>query len=135
VTFQEFCELEDMKNIIANLRMVLINEHTGFNDYRIIGIVYLDGSAIRDMKQVLIMTVYKTNIFSFRVKLIDHFVFPPFSNSILYCGFPSAVTVMTTVASNILPVFADLQPFSLTFLSDRSFCATVAVRFLLMLSK
>src|SRR5699024_12653546 len=125
----------NITNMISILHTILCNEPTGFQYYRITRIVYLNGTAIRDMKQVLIMTVYKTNIFSFRVKLIDHFVLPPLSNSILYCGFPSAVTVMTTVASNILPVFADLQPFSLTFLSDRSFCATVAVRFLLMLSK
>lgn len=66
---------------------------------------------------------------------IHHLLFPPFSKFILNCGFPSSVTVITTVASYILPVLADLHPLSLTSPLDKSFCATADVRLFPMLSK
>ena len=94
-----------------------------------------DMEILLDAKQISIMAVNEPNVLAIRIKLIHHLLFPPFSKFILNCGFPSSVTVITTVASYILPVLADLHPLSLTSPLDKSFCATADVRLFPMLSK
>ena len=76
----------------------------------------------------MIAAVNKSDFFSFRVKFVHHLRFPPFSNSMRNCTFPSSDTERQTVASKVLPVLADLQLFSFTLPSASSFWADVYKR-------
>ena len=134
VALHNFCKLADMKHIVSDLRMILVNEGAGLHNH-FIRVVNLHTAAIGDMKQILIMAVDKSDFLTIRVVLICHLRFPPFSNSILNFVLPSSDTSIKTVASKVLPVLSDLQFLSFTLPEPSNFCAVAEVMLLPMLAK
>ena len=123
-----------MKHIVSNLCVVLVDECARLYD-GLIGIVNLDAATVRNTEQVLIVAVDKSDFLTIQVVLIRHFLFPPFSNSILNFVLPSSDTSIKTVASKVLPVLSDLQFLSFTLPELSSFCAVAGVMLLPMLAK
>ena len=134
VALHNLCKLADMKHIVSNLCVVLVDECTRLYD-GLIGIVNLDAATVRNTEQVLIVAVDKSDFLTIRVVLICHLRFPPFSNSILNFVLPSSDTSIKTMASKVLPVLSDLQFLSFTLPEPSSFCAVAEVMLLPILAK
>ena len=134
IALHDFCELADVEHIRADLGVILVDKLTRLYD-GLIGIMNLDAATVRNTEQVLIVAVDKSDVLAIQVKLIRHLRFPPLSNSILKLVLPSSETSIYTVASKVLPVFFDLQPFSFTLPEASSFCAVALVMLLPILSK